>query len=141
MAPRLAWIGLGNMGRGMCKNLVEKGNLSSPLILYNRTQARSDKLSSQLDDGKTKVATSIAEVVKGSDIIFTCVGDDAAINETVDAILAEDVAGKLIVDCSTVHPETTDELAKKITSKGAEFVACPGMFVPRRSTRLETNFS
>jgi 3-hydroxyisobutyrate dehydrogenase-like beta-hydroxyacid dehydrogenase len=127
MAPRLSWIGLGNMGRGMCKNLVEKANLSSPLILYNRTQARSDKLSSQLGDGKTKVATSIAEAVKGSDIIFTCVGDDAAINETVDTILAEDVTGKLIVDCSTVHPTTTDALAKKITSKGAEFVACPGI--------------
>lgn len=53
MAPQIAWIGLGNMGRvriagrdacpiprpgltgpqGMCKNLVEKGNLDKPLIL------------------------------------------------------------------------------------------------------------
>jgi 3-hydroxyisobutyrate dehydrogenase-like beta-hydroxyacid dehydrogenase len=127
MAPKLAWIGLGNMGRGMCKNLVEKGNLTSPLILYNRTQSRADKLSSQLGSDKTKVASSISEAVKASDIIFTCVGDDPAIKETVDAILKEDVSGKLVVDCSTVHPTTTNALAQKITAKGAEFVACPGI--------------
>ena len=62
--PQIAWIGLGNMGRGMCKNLVEKGNLSQPLIIYNRTQQRAEDLSAKLGSGKTKVASSIEEAVK-----------------------------------------------------------------------------
>ncbi|KAF8849977.1 hypothetical protein BDZ45DRAFT_717994 [Acephala macrosclerotiorum] len=130
MAPQLAWIGLGNMGRGMCKNLVEKGQLDKPLIIYNRTKMRSEDLSKSLLSGKSTVASSIEEAVSKSDIIFTCVGDDAAITETIDAALKGDTKGKLFVDCSTIHPETSEELAKKVTGAGAEFVACPVFGAP-----------
>lgn len=116
--------------QGMCKNIVEKGNLDKPLILFNRTQKRSDDLSEKLGKDKTKVASTIGEAVASADIVFTCVGDDKAINETVDTILKSDFKGKLIVDCSTVHPDTTDALAKTITSKGAHFVACPVFGAP-----------
>jgi len=114
----------------MCKNLVEKGNLSQPLIIFNRTQKRADDLSTKLGDGKCKVASTILEAVKTSDIIFACVGDDKAINETIDSALEGDVKGKLFVDCSTVHPDTTNALSKKITGKGAHFVACPVFGAP-----------
>ncbi|KAI9704762.1 MAG: hypothetical protein M1836_006542 [Candelina mexicana] len=130
MAPQLAWIGLGNMGRGMVTNLVRKGNLSSPLIIYNRTQKRADDLSAKLPSGKSKVVTIIEEAVSSSDIIFTCVGDDKAISETIETALKSDVEGKLFVDCSTVHPDTATALAKNINAKGAEFVACPVFGAP-----------
>jgi 3-hydroxyisobutyrate dehydrogenase-like beta-hydroxyacid dehydrogenase len=114
----------------MCKNLVEKGQLDKPLIIYNRTQKRSEDLSKSLPSGKSKVASSIQDAVSEADIIFTCVGDDAAINETIDAALKGDAKGKLFVDCSTVHPDTSDGLAKKVTGAGAEFVACPVFGAP-----------
>ncbi|KKY22021.1 putative 6-phosphogluconate dehydrogenase 2 [Diplodia seriata] len=128
MAPQLAWIGLGNMGRGMCSNLVEKGNLAKPLIIFNRTKKRADDLSAKLPSGKSTVVSSVQDAVRQADIIFTCVGDDKAINETIDSALEGDVNGKLFVDCSTVHPETSDALAKRITAKGAGFVAGPGEY-------------
>ncbi|KAK0622103.1 putative oxidoreductase YfjR [Lasiodiplodia hormozganensis] len=130
MAPQLAWIGLGNMGRGMCSNLVEKGNLEKPLILFNRTQKRADDLSAKLPSGKSTVVSSVQDAVKQADIIFTCVGDDKAINETIDSALTVDVTGKLFVDCSTVHPETSDALAKRISAKSAGFVASPVFGAP-----------
>ncbi|KAG9231209.1 NAD binding domain of 6-phosphogluconate dehydrogenase-domain-containing protein [Amylocarpus encephaloides] len=130
MAPQLAWIGLGNMGRGMCKNLVEKGNLDKPLIIYNRTENRSIDFSKTLPSGKLTVASTIQDAVSQADIIFTCVGDDAAINDTIDAALKGDTKGKLFVDCSTVHPETTEGLAKKIVHSGAEFCAMPVFGAP-----------
>ena len=126
MAPQLAWIGLGNMGRGMCKNLVEKGDLDKPLIIFNRTKKRAEDLSSRLGEGKTNVADSIEDTVAQADVIFTCVGDDKAISDTIDTALEQDVKGKLFVDCSTVHPDTTNALGKKVEEKGASFVACPG---------------
>lgn len=110
----------------MCKNIVEKGSLSSPLIVYNRTPQRAKELSASLPSGKSTVVTSIEEAVSKSDIIFTCVGDDKAITETIETAVKGDVKGKLFVDCSTVHPDTTDKLAKTIEGKGAQFVACPG---------------
>jgi len=118
------------MGRGMCKNLVEKGDLDKPLIIFNRTQKRADDLQKKLPSGKSTVASTIAEVVSKADIIFTCVGDDAAINETIDSAILGDVKGKVFVDCSTVHPDTTNALAKRVTGKGAEFVACPVFGAP-----------
>jgi 3-hydroxyisobutyrate dehydrogenase-like beta-hydroxyacid dehydrogenase len=114
----------------MCKNLVEKGDLDKPLIIYNRTKKRADDLSQKLTSAKSTVASTIEDAVSKSDIIFTCLGDDAAVNETIDSALKGNVKGKLFVDCSTVHPDTTNALAKKVTSTGAEFVACPVFGAP-----------
>ncbi|KAF2275759.1 uncharacterized protein EI97DRAFT_400128 [Westerdykella ornata] len=130
MAPQLAWIGLGNMGRGICKNLVAKGNLDKPLILHNRTKARAEELSARLGSDKTQVVDSVRDAVKSADIVFICLGDDPAVYAAVDEILQEDVRGKLIVDCSTVHPDTTESLEQRITAQGADFVGMPVFGAP-----------
>ena len=125
----------------MCKNLVEKGDLSSPLIIYNRTLKRSQDLNASLASGKSIVATTISEVVSKSDIIFTCVGDDAAVDETIDEALKGDVKGKLFVDCSTIHPETSEGLQKRLTEAGAEFVAGPVFGPPAAADAGKFGFS
>lgn len=114
----------------MCKNLVEKGNLDKPLVIFNRTKKRSDDLASALGADKTRVVETINDVVKSADIIFMCLGDDAAVNAAVSTMLEEDVKGKLIVDASTVHPDTTNDLEKRLTGKGAEFVGMPVFGAP-----------
>lgn len=119
-----------NSCKGMCKNLVEKGQLDKPLIICNRTEKRATDLNSALPGGKSTVASSVGEAVTASDIIFICLGDDAAVKETVDTALKVSVKGKLFVDCSTVHPETTEELAKNLSNAGADFVACPVFGAP-----------
>ncbi|KAI1436333.1 NAD binding domain of 6-phosphogluconate dehydrogenase-domain-containing protein [Xylaria sp. CBS 124048] len=130
MAPQILFIGLGNMGRGMCKNLVEKGGLDKPLILYNRTRKRADDLAATLPTGKTEVVESIEEGVRKADIIFTIVSNDAAVKETIGTILKCDVKGKLIVECSTIHPDVTKQIAQDVLGKGAEFVASPVFGAP-----------
>lgn len=114
----------------MCKNLVEKGNLDKPLILFNRTTKRATDLKEKLPSGRSTVVSSIEEVVSKSDIIFICLGDDPAVKDTVATAIKGDVKGKLFVDCSTIHPDTTNELAKSIEEHGAHFVACPGTALP-----------
>ncbi|KAI0206190.1 NAD binding domain of 6-phosphogluconate dehydrogenase-domain-containing protein [Astrocystis sublimbata] len=125
MAPQLMWIGLGNMGRGMVKNLVGKGNLEKPLLLFNRTKQRSEDLAAKLPAGKTEVIEDIAEGVKRSDIIFHIVSNDTAVKESIGTVLQSDVKGKLIVECSTIHPDTTKQVAQDVVAKGAEFIASP----------------
>lgn len=130
-APRLAWLGLGNMGRGMVKNLAEKGTYTGAIAVYNRTTARTEQVVASLPAGKATVAATIADAVRGADIIFACLANDAAVQETIDAALAvPESKGKLFVDCSTIHPETTNQLAKLIRAAGAEFVACPVFGAP-----------
>ncbi|MCJ1410970.1 hypothetical protein MMC19_005058 [Ptychographa xylographoides] len=114
----------------MCKNLVEKGNLDKPLIIFNRTTKRSTDLQSKLPPNKSTVADDLSQAVSKADIIFTCLGDDAAITDTISTAVKGDVAGKLFVDCSTVHPDTTTQLAQAVEAHGAGFVACPVFGAP-----------
>ncbi|KMQ46360.1 NADP-dependent 3-hydroxyisobutyrate dehydrogenase, NAD-binding domain [Trichophyton rubrum] len=127
---QVAWIGLGNMGRGMVKNLVEKGPLSKPLIVYNRTQSKAIDLAKTLLQQIIPVST-VKEAVEKATIIFICLGDDPAVESTIDtALKSTDVKGKLFVDCSTVSPDTTRRLAQLLESSGASFAACPVFGAP-----------
>ncbi|KAI1324985.1 NAD binding domain of 6-phosphogluconate dehydrogenase-domain-containing protein [Xylariaceae sp. FL0255] len=132
MAPQLMWIGLGNMGRGMVKNLVQKGNLDRPLIIFNRTKKRCEDLAATLPSGKTVIADTIEEGVQKADIIFIIVANDAATKETLAKVFKADggVKGKLIVNCSTISPDSTKEDAEEVLKHGAEFVACPVFGAP-----------
>lgn len=114
----------------MVKNLVEKGQLDKPLILYNRTTAKSEKTASGLPEGKTRVAKSIDEAVEPSDIIYICLGDDPAVESTIESMVKVGIKGKLIVDCSTIHPDTTTKIAEQIQQAGGEFVAGPVFGAP-----------
>lgn len=107
----------------MCKNVVEKANLSSPIIIYDIDKARAQEVEAKI--GHATVASSIAEAASMADIIFYTVPDDAVVQSVLNEILTVDIKGKLIVDCSTVHPDTTLQEAKAVQSNGGSFVACP----------------
>jgi 3-hydroxyisobutyrate dehydrogenase-like beta-hydroxyacid dehydrogenase len=112
----------------MCKNLVEKGSLDKPLLLYNRTKKRSDDLSVKLGTSRTEAISSISEGVQRADIVFTCLSNDAAVLETYGSIVkvnSGSFKGKLFVDCSTISPDTVDDVAKQVIDAGGEFVASP----------------
>lgn len=130
MAPRLLWIGLGNMGRGMCKNIVEKAGLDEPLLVYNRTRQRSEELSAQLGTDKTEVVESIREGASKAEIIFITLSKDDVVEAAINEVLESYVTGKLIVECSTIHPDTTERIANAVVAKGAEFVAAPVFGAP-----------
>ncbi|KAK3307052.1 NAD binding domain of 6-phosphogluconate dehydrogenase-domain-containing protein [Chaetomium strumarium] len=115
----------------MCKQVVEKGDFEQTLLLYNRTKQRSLEFSERCPAGKTEVIDSIAAGAVKADIIFTILAKDDVVEAVADEILkAGDVKGKLIVECSTVHPETTTRLAKTFHDHGAEFVAAPVFGAP-----------
>ncbi|KAJ6444228.1 6-phosphogluconate dehydrogenase [Purpureocillium lavendulum] len=134
MAPTLLWVGVGNMGRGMCKNIVEKGQLTSPLLLFNRFTQRAVDLSRESPEVKVEPVDSLAAAVPRANVIFTCVANDAAVRELYDTMLGGGGGGlvrrKLFIECSTIHPETTEPLASQVLARGGEFVAAPVFGAP-----------
>lgn len=112
----------------MCKNLVEKGSLEKPLLLFNRTISKAEDLSSKL--GNSTVEPSAVELVTKSDIIFYCLGNDKSVLEQVDTILQTDVTNKILVDCSTISPDNTKIENERITKAGGTFVAMPVFGAP-----------
>ncbi|KAL3421321.1 6-phosphogluconate dehydrogenase [Phlyctema vagabunda] len=122
--PQVGWVGLGSMGIGMAKNLQKYlTSVSAPALVYtNRTLSRGEPLDAI---GGLAVST-VTEVAKKSEIIFSCVSNDAVLEATADEIIATgDIKGKIYVDCSTVHPDTSVKIAEKITAAGGQFVAGP----------------
>ncbi|KAL2140035.1 hypothetical protein VTI28DRAFT_4312 [Corynascus sepedonium] len=131
MAPKVFWIGLGNMGRGMAKNVVEKAEVEHPVLVYNRTKQRAIEFAEKLPTGKTEILDSIPDGVARADVIFTILAKDDIVEAVADTILESgDVKGKLFVECSTVHPDTTARIAKRFLDRGAEFVAAPVFGAP-----------
>ncbi|BCR87544.1 NAD(P)-dependent oxidoreductase [Aspergillus chevalieri] len=122
--PQLGWVGLGKMGNAMAKNmqkhLADKGQ--SPLYFWNRTASKGEQLK-RLGGVECE---SIAAVVNSSDIIFISTSDDAALKVIVDEILAAgNIDLKIIVDTTTVHPTTSQEVSEKVAQKNATFISAP----------------
>ena len=109
----------------MVKSLVQKGNLEKPVLLYNRTRKRSEDVAAALPEGKAEIVDSIEAGLARADIIFAIVSNDAAASAVFETILRAEVRGKLFVECSTLHPDTTDRLARDVEAAGAQFVASP----------------
>ncbi|KAH6856609.1 NAD binding domain of 6-phosphogluconate dehydrogenase-domain-containing protein [Chaetomium sp. MPI-CAGE-AT-0009] len=131
MAPKVLWIGLGNMGRGMCKNVIEKGPVDHPVLIHNRTKQRSVEFSAKFAAGQTEIVDSVPAGVAKADIIFTMLAKDDVVEAVAaDILQSVDVKGKLFVECSTIHPDTTVRVAKLFQDRGAEFVAAPVFGAP-----------
>jgi 3-hydroxyisobutyrate dehydrogenase-like beta-hydroxyacid dehydrogenase len=119
---RIGFIGLGYMGHGMAKNLVEKGH---PLTgLANRKREA-------IEDLKTRgasEATSAAEIAAQSDVVMLCLSN----SDQVEAVIGGDNGveagarpGLLIIDTSTANPVSTLALAKRLAAKQITFVDAP----------------
>jgi 3-hydroxyisobutyrate dehydrogenase len=121
---KIGWIGLGNMGIPMATNLLKAGYA---ITTYNRSR---DKEKTLIDVGAIS-AQNPAAVLASSDIVFTMLSNDAAVKsvfEDTDGLLSSDLTnqrGKLLIDMSTVAPETSRYLASLTEKKGLEFLEAP----------------
>ncbi|KAL3457486.1 hypothetical protein BJX64DRAFT_280577 [Aspergillus heterothallicus] len=135
-SAKVAWIGLGNIGRGMSRNIALKGPQTSPLILYNRTASKAEAFAKSITAEKPQaaiVASSPSAAVKQANITFICVGDDSALDQIINNITSDtsvSLKDKIIVDCSTVHPDTSRRTHATLASHGAYFIACPVFGAP-----------
>jgi 3-hydroxyisobutyrate dehydrogenase len=114
---KLGFIGLGNMGHPMAKNL-EKAEFQ--LSVYNRTLEKAD-------DFKTKstVSNSIKDLIQNSDVIFTMLTNDTAVRAVYEEIFASNIHGKLFVDMSTISPEASNDIASAVKIKEGGFIDAP----------------
>jgi 3-hydroxyisobutyrate dehydrogenase-like beta-hydroxyacid dehydrogenase len=121
MKERIGFIGLGIMGRGMAANILRAGY---PLTVWNRTSARTEALVAR---GAT-AADSPAAVATASEIVITCVSDTPDVTAVVlgeKGVIEGIGPGALLIDMSTISPQTTRHLAALIEAKGAAMLDAP----------------
>ena len=114
---KIGFIGLGNMGHPMAKNIEKAG---FPLFVYNRTEEKAADFRE-----KSTVCSTIKEVVENADIIFTMLTNDNAVKEVYKDILKNDLSGKLFVDMSTISRETSKEIGDATKIEEAGFIDAP----------------
>jgi len=119
MTLKVAFIGLGAMGAPMAGHLKQHGLLHA---VANRTHAKAEQLAREL--GVAAPAT-LAEVARQSDVIALCVTADADVLATVDAIAPHVRPGTIVIDHSTVDPETAKKAAARLKEVGAHFLDAP----------------
>ena len=121
MGERVGFIGLGIMGRGMARNLLQAG---FPLCVWNRTASRADEL---VAAGATRGA-SPADVAAQSDIVISCVSDTPDVEQVLlgdDGVIAGVKPGALVIDMSTISPQATQTIAARLAEKQAAMLDAP----------------
>src|SRR5699024_9681549 len=117
----IAFIGLGIMGLPMAKNLANAGfNVTG----YNRSPGKAQELAT----AGGRAASSIAEAVKGADVIITMVPDSPHVTEVVtgeDGVFANAPQGAYWIDNSSIRPDVTTELSEQARAAGIKPVDAP----------------
>jgi 3-hydroxyisobutyrate dehydrogenase len=114
----VAVLGTGIMGSGMARSLLREG---LTVHAWNRTRAKADPLA---EDGAT-VFDSAADAVRDAEVIITILNDGPAVASTLEAAAPGVRAGQVLLQCSTVGPEATEELAGRAAALGLVFLDAP----------------
>lgn len=128
--PRIGFIGVGLMGHGMAKNIVEKGYALT--VMANRNRKPVDDL---LARGAREVADPAA-IAAASDIVFLCVTGSPQVEATIrgpKGLAAGAAPGTIIIDCSTSDPTSTLALAAELAMKDVTLVDAPLSRTPKEA--------
>ncbi len=113
---KIAYLGLGIMGRPMAVNLAKAGH---EVTVWNRSPKT-------LEGART--AATPAEAAKGADVVWMCVADTKAVEGVLfgkDGVAESLRPGMIVVDSSTIAPQSTLDFAARVRAKGVEFVDAP----------------
>ncbi|QSQ14633.1 NAD(P)-dependent oxidoreductase [Myxococcus landrumensis] len=118
---KLGFVGLGNMGLPMAKNLLAAGH---EVVVWNRTAARAEPLVRQ----GARVAATPAEAAKGAEVVFSMLADDRAAEAVAlgpQGIIEGLSKGAVHVSSSTISVALSQKLTDAHASAGQGYVSSP----------------
>ena len=118
---KIGVCGTGRMGSSIAQRLMSLGH---EVGVWNRNSGKTKTL---IDAG-AKLFASPAELVEGCDVLIVMLLNDAAIEAVYrgpNGILKSKLAGKLVIDMSTVRPDTMTSVGATVAQQDAAFVESP----------------
>lgn len=118
---KIGICGTGRMGSSIAQRLMAVGH---QVGVWNRNVAKTKPLT----DAGAELFGSPAELVEGCDTLIVMLLNDAATEAVYhgpDGILKAKLAGKLVIDMSTIRPDTMTAIGAAVLRQGAAFVECP----------------
>lgn len=126
----VGFIGLGHMGYGMARNLLEKGFPLTILGRRNRTPVE------DLVGRGAIEATSPAELARRATVVVLCVTGSAEVEMLVrgpNGLASALASGSVVIDCSTSDPNSTVSLAGDLARRGVAYVDAPLSRTPKEA--------
>jgi 3-hydroxyisobutyrate dehydrogenase len=122
-APRrIAFLGLGIMGRPMARNLARAG---FEVTVWNRTRKRAEELAQEAD---VRVAATAAEASAAAEVTITMVVDAPQVEEVLFGPhgAAEGMSeGHIAIDMSTIAPTASRAIGERLAERGVAFLDAP----------------
>ena len=118
---RIAFIGVGNMGGPMARNLLKAQHA---VTAYDPVEPA---LADIVEAGASRAA-SAAAAVKGAEAVVTMVPAGPEVREVylgAGEVLAAVEPGTLVIDCSTIDVATARDVAAAAAARGLEMVDAP----------------
>ncbi len=118
---KVAFLGLGHMGSGMAGCLLRAGHL---LRVWNRS---ADKMTPLAAEGAIACASAV-EAIDGSDLVISCLMDDASIRAVFDGahgLITKMTRNSIHLCVTTISPVCGDWLAEAHASHGSRYVSGP----------------
>lgn len=118
MSERLGFVGLGSMGGPMCLNLLGSGFEAT---VFDVVEGAADL---HLEAG-ARQGQGLGDVARNSDVVVTMLPNSNDVESVVlgeDGIAANAREGMLVIDMSTIFPETSIKAAQELSAKGVGFL-------------------
>ncbi|KAK4223780.1 NAD binding domain of 6-phosphogluconate dehydrogenase-domain-containing protein [Podospora fimiseda] len=132
-----AFIGLGQMGYQMARNLQSKLAPTDTIRLFDINTKAAKKLAQEVKSQKaggavTEVSASVIDAAREADTVITCLPEPKHVKDTYEAIVREKLPARpqprLFIDCSTIDPSSSREVATAVSlmlGEQANFVDAP----------------
>lgn len=122
---RIGVAGLGLMGSGIAKRLINNGHKVS---VYNRTRSKSHHFSND-----ATIASSPKELGQACDIVITVVTNFDAVKNVLfgsEGVVESENNNLIVADVSTISPAQSEHCAQRLRSAGIEMLGVPVMGGP-----------
>jgi 3-hydroxyisobutyrate dehydrogenase len=123
---KIGIVGTGMLGEAVGLHLLDVGY---EVTVFNRTKEKTENLGKK----GAIVVESPKLVAESSDLVITVVKDAGAVYEVIfgdSGIVAGKHEGMCIADMSTINPNSTKEISKKVTTSGIDYLEIPVMGGP-----------
>lgn len=115
---KIGWIGLGIMGKPMAKNLLKAGY---ELWVNNRSQGPMEELAACGAHAATR-----KELAENAEVIITMLPNGPQVREVILGDVIKDMRpGQIFIDCSSISPVVSKEIAAALVEKGVEMLDAP----------------
>lgn len=129
-AKSYGFLGLGNIGGAIVKNLVDSGH---KLYIWNRTTDKSEAIRQYADNKNSGLVTICDvpyDVMRDADIVFSCLADPKTAKEAAygncgvvpPTASMDSLKGKGYVEMTGVDPDTSKDIRERIENCGGRYL-------------------